>query len=87
MFLDELDCVDGKDLMTLDSTKWIHVMQLVMLAGFHHVFEMDLLAKQSGTKYFETIIQELGEMDLIIGSIIDRTYCNGLAEKFLARSF
>ena len=34
MFLDELDCVDDRDLMTLDSTNWTCVLQLVMRARF-----------------------------------------------------
>jgi len=33
MFLEDLDTVDGKDLMTLDNLKWIHISQDVMLVG------------------------------------------------------
>lgn len=34
MFLEELDVVDGRDLMTPETTKWIRISQEVMHAGF-----------------------------------------------------
>ncbi|KAG0565380.1 hypothetical protein KC19_8G185700 [Ceratodon purpureus] len=34
MFLEELDTVDGRDLMTPDTSKWLRVSQCVMQAGF-----------------------------------------------------
>jgi hypothetical protein len=34
MFLEELDSVDGRDLMNPDSSKWLRVSQHVMRAGF-----------------------------------------------------
>ena len=34
MFLEEVDAVDGRDLMTPDNTKWRRISQQVMLAGF-----------------------------------------------------
>jgi hypothetical protein len=34
MFLEELDTNDGRDLMNLDSTKWIYISQHVMRVGF-----------------------------------------------------
>ena len=34
MFLQDLDTLDKRDLMTLDNTKWIRVSQEVMRAGF-----------------------------------------------------
>lgn len=33
-YLEELDTVDGRDLMTSDSTKWLHVSQHVMQGGY-----------------------------------------------------
>lgn len=33
MFLEELDTVDGRDLMTPDTTKWLRVSQHVMRGG------------------------------------------------------
>ena len=33
MFLEDLDTIDGRDLMTLDNTKWIRISHDVMCAG------------------------------------------------------
>jgi hypothetical protein len=48
MFLEELDSVDGRDLMNPDSSKWLRVSQHVMRADSRPTYVMAPHAKRNG---------------------------------------
>jgi hypothetical protein len=69
MFLEELDTMDGRDLMNPNSSKWVRVLQHVMRLGFSPCLRDGLACK---TKWKQLILDYKK-----IADYLARTYRNG----------
>ena len=45
MYLQELDTIDGRDLMTSETSKWIRISHYVNAAGYSPIVRDDLVCK------------------------------------------
>lgn len=70
-FLEELDAVDGRDLMHSEVTKWTRISGKVMAAGFSSHFGMAQLARANGIQ----CCQIIGKLPIIMRGLelIQRT--------------